>query len=273
MIAPSEARSDRQARSQGRVARRQDHHQRWLRACDVVVSSLALVALSPFLLLIALAIKLDSPGSVFYRQLRIGVDRRETGSSDDDERRTRDMGGRPFVLYKFRTMRTDAESETGPVWSGEDDDRVTRVGRFLRRHRLDEIPQLWNVLKGDMAIVGPRPERPSIVHRLRGDIDEYISRQRVPPGITGWAQINQASDQSVDDVRSKLRYDLEYVEQRSLPFDLRIMARTFPVMVEPDRVQSGTETDASSGQGQAEADPRRPSRPDRSRRLQREVAG
>lgn len=209
----------------------------WLRLCDVVVSSLALLVMSPFMLLIALAIKLDSRGPVFYRQLRIGVDRRENGSSDADGRRTRDMGGRPFMLYKFRTMRTDAEEDTGPVWSGEGDDRVTRVGRFLRRHRLDELPQLWNVLKGDMSVVGPRPERPSIVHQLRADIQHYLERQRVRPGITGWAQINQGSDQTVDDVRSKLEYDLEYVRERSLPFDLRIMARTLPVMVEPDRVQ------------------------------------
>lgn len=214
--------------------------ERWLRLCDVAVSSLALVAMSPVMLLIALAVKLDSPGPVFYRQLRVGVDRRDDGSPEADGRRTRDMGGRPFVLYKFRTMRTDAEAESGPVWSGKDDDRVTRVGRFLRRHRLDELPQLWNVLRGDMSIVGPRPERPSIVHELRDDIEGYLMRQKVRPGITGWAQINQASDRTVDDVRSKLRYDLEYLQARSLPFDLRIMARTLPVMVEPDRVQEGS---------------------------------
>lgn len=243
MIAPSnklEQKTDRNPLRLGALI----GGERWLRVCDVIVSSLALIAMSPFMLIIALAIKLDSRGPVLYRQLRIGVDRREPDSSDARGRRTRDMGGRPFVIYKFRTMRTDAEAETGPVWSGDDDDRVTRVGGFLRRHRLDELPQLWNVLRGDMAIVGPRPERPSIVHELRGDIEEYLTRQKVPPGITGWAQINQASDQTVDDVRSKLRYDLEYVEQRSLPFDLRIMARTFPVMVEPDRVQEGREVPA-----------------------------
>lgn len=261
MIAPSNSPIDQPALSPHPGALTTG--ERWLRICDVLVSSVSLLVMSPVMLLIALAIKLDSAGPVLYRQLRVGVDRREPGSRDAQGRRTRDMGGRPFVIYKFRTMRTDAEAETGPVWSGEEDDRVTRVGRFLRRHRLDEIPQLWNVLKGDMAIVGPRPERPSIVHDLRGNIDHYLMRQRVRPGITGWAQINQASDRTVDDVRSKLRYDLEYVEQRSLPFDLRIMARTFPVMVEPDRVQEGRgqEGEPEDTEGPLPPSTREPGRP------------
>lgn len=205
---------------------------RFLRVCDVVIATFALVLLSPILLAIAVAIKLDSDGTVLYRQLRIGVDRRQGRVDKEGGRRTHDLGGRPFLMYKFRTMRVDAERESGPVWARREDERVTRVGRFLREHRLDELPQFWNVLKGDMSIVGPRPERPSLVNYLRREIDAYQTRQRVRPGITGWAQINRDSDQTVDDVRSKLRYDLEYLEERSIAFDFRIMARTVPVMLE-----------------------------------------
>lgn len=219
------------------VPKRPSWQDRVLRACDVLIAALALVVLSPVLLAIALAIKLDSRGPAFYRQLRIGVDRRGGRADDDGGRRTRDLGGRPFLMLKFRTMRVDAEADSGPVWSSEGDDRVTRVGRFLRRHRLDELPQFWNVLKGDMSVVGPRPERPSLVTQLRREIDEYQVRQRVRPGITGWAQVNRDSDQTVDDVRAKLRYDLEYLDNRSIGFDFRIMARTIPVMLERELVE------------------------------------
>lgn len=220
---------------------------RVLRACDVVIAALALVVLSPVLLAIAVAIKLDSRGPAFYRQLRIGVDRRGARADDDGGRRTRDLGGKPFLMLKFRTMRVDAEADSGPVWSSEEDDRVTRVGRFLRRHRLDELPQFWNVLKGDMSVVGPRPERPSLVTQLRREIDEYQVRQRVRPGITGWAQVNRDSDQTVDDVRAKLRYDLEYLKNRSIGFDFRIMARTIPVMLERELVEIEGEEEAPEG--------------------------
>ncbi len=213
-----------------------------LRAVNIVVALVALTLLVPAIVAIAIAIKLDSRGPVLYRQIRIGLDRRsgrdrrEAPGRREDGRRSSDLGGKPFLMYKFRTMRTDAESETGPVWATETDSRTTRVGRFLRKYRLDEIPQFWNVLKGDMCVVGPRPERPSFVGRLQDEIDGYALRQRVPPGITGWAQVNQDADRSIDDVLQKLRYDLEYASRRSLWFDLRIMMRTLPVMLERERV-------------------------------------
>jgi lipopolysaccharide/colanic/teichoic acid biosynthesis glycosyltransferase len=140
------------------------------------------------------------------------------------------MGGRLFTIYKFRTMRVNAE-DAGAVWAAAHDARVTRVGAFLRSTRLDEIPQLVNVLKGDMNVVGPRPERPEIFVRLCDQVDRYQLRQRARPGITGWAQINLRYDTSIDDVRRKVELDLAYIERRSVVVDMRIMARTLPVML------------------------------------------
>lgn len=203
-----------------------------VRALDVTIAILAFAILSPLILLVAIVIKLDSRGPVVYRQLRIGIDRRQLGRGrSDDGNRVVNLGGRPFMIHKLRTMHVDAEHATGPVWASPDDPRATRVGKFLRAHRLDEIPQFWDVLHGDMSVVGPRPERPKLVGELRREIAEYSIRQRVCPGITGWAQINQGCDQSVDDVRMKLQYDLEYVRRKSLWFDLRIMLRTIPVIL------------------------------------------
>jgi len=204
------------------------------RVVDVVVATIALILLLPLSVAVAIAVLLDSRGPILYRQLRIGIDRRGQEPLDEASlaRRTADLGGSPFTIYKFRTMRVDAEEETGPVWAAPDDDRVTRVGRVLRRYRLDEIPQLINVVRGEMSIVGPRPERPLFVHQLRAEVEDYPLRHRVRPGITGWAQVNQEPDQSIDDVRGKLRYDLEYLEKRSLRFDLAIMLRTVPVMLQ-----------------------------------------
>lgn len=142
-----------------------------------------------------------------------------------------DHGGLPFRMYKFRTMRMDAERDGRAIWASKSDPRVTTVGRFLRRFRLDELPQLYNVIRGEMNIVGPRPERPMIFAELRQHIPEYQMRQRVRPGITGWAQINQAYDASVDDVRRKVSYDLEYLRRQGVLEDLRIMSMTIPVMV------------------------------------------
>jgi len=198
---------------------------------NFTVAAVALVVLLPVMLLIAVAIKLDSPGPVIFRQLRVGRDRRADRTERSGGRRSDDLGGRPFFIYKFRTMKVDAEQETGPVWADREDDRCTRVGRVLRRYRLDELPQLWNVLRGEMSVVGPRPERPGHVRMLRRQIEEYPERQRVRPGITGWAQINQESDSSVDDVRRKIRYDIEYLRQRSVLFDVEIMLRTPVVMI------------------------------------------
>ena len=200
------------------------------RAVNVVVAVVALVVLFPLILLVALAIKLTSRGPALYAQTRVGLDRRHSRSSNDD-RRVHDHGGRLFLMYKFRTMRVDAEIDGRAVWAQKNDPRVTLVGRVLRRTRLDELPQLYNVIRGDMNIVGPRPERPTIFARLRDDIPEYHMRQRVKPGITGWAQINQAYDACVDDVRRKVQYDLEYLSRQSVVEDIRIMSMTLPVML------------------------------------------
>jgi lipopolysaccharide/colanic/teichoic acid biosynthesis glycosyltransferase len=200
-----------------------------LRLLNVAVAALGIVVAAPLMLAIAIAVKLSSRGPVIYRQTRVGVDRRGGRGSEHAARRSNDVGGRPFTMCKFRTMRFDWGSSQ--VWARPDDDRVTAVGRFLRRYRLDELPQLFNVLAGDMNVVGPRPEQPDLFARLRAEIDRYPRRQGVPPGITGWAQINLAYDSSVDDVRKKLAYDLEYIGRRSPLEDLRIMAKTLPVML------------------------------------------
>ena len=156
-------------------------------------------------------------------------DRRARGRRGGD-RRAVDVGGRAFTMYKFRTMTVNAELE-GAVWATRNDARVTPIGGILRGTRLDELPQLVNVLRGDMNVVGPRLERPSIFMQLRKEIDRYHLRQRTKPGITGWAQINQNYDTSIDDVRRKVEYDLAYIERRSVVEDMRIMARTLPVMI------------------------------------------
>jgi len=200
------------------------------RVLNVVIAVVALVLLSPLILLAALAIRVTSRGPVLYSQIRVGVDRRWRFARSFD-RRVYDHGGALFKMYKFRTMQVNAEPDGRPVWASKQDPRVTLVGRFLRSTRFDEVPQLWNVIRGDMNIVGPRPERPAIFAELRKNIPEYPLRQRVKPGITGWAQVNQAYDCCIDDVRSKVRYDLEYVRRQSVVEDLRIMSMTLPVMV------------------------------------------
>jgi lipopolysaccharide/colanic/teichoic acid biosynthesis glycosyltransferase len=197
------------------------------RALNVAVALLALLVLLPVLLIIAVLIKMTSPGPVIYTQLRVGIDRR--GTDGGNWRRKVDYGGRLFSIYKFRTMHVDADAQE--VWASEEDPRVTRVGRFLRKYRLDELPQLVNVIRGDMNIVGPRPEQPTIFMSLRTRLDEYPVRQRVLPGITGLAQVSQPYDRCLDDVRRKLEYDLEYAKQVSAMEDLRIMLRTLPVMI------------------------------------------
>ena len=200
------------------------------RTMNVLVAAIALFVALPLLLLIALAIKLTSRGPVFYTQERVGLDRRVAGPKPENSRRVRDLGGKPFTIYKFRTMRVDAERLSGAVWATQDDPRVTPVGRFLRQYRLDEIPQLLNVVRGEMNIVGPRPERPTIFAELREHIKEYPQRQRAKPGITGLAQIYHHYDRSLDDVRTKVRFDLEYIRRRSLWEDVRIMLLTIPVV-------------------------------------------
>ncbi|MDH3427626.1 MAG: sugar transferase [Gemmatimonadota bacterium] len=206
-----------------------------LRVVNNLVAIAALALLSPIILIIAILIRIETKGPVFYRQTRVGLDRRNLdGREASIGRRVSDIGGQPFEIVKFRTMRVDAEDASGPVWATHGDPRVTKVGRMLRRTRLDEVPQFWNVLRGEMSIVGPRPERPTFVQQLRDEIAGYPLRQQVPPGITGWAQVNRPPDQSVDDVRAKVGFDLEYLKRRSVWFDLWIMLKTLPVMFERD---------------------------------------
>lgn len=201
------------------------------RLLNLAIAFIALIILAPVMLLIAVAVKVTSHGSVFYVQDRVGVDRRRRSRSPREDRRESNVGGRPFRILKFRSMRKDAEAGTGAVWATKQDPRVTSVGQFLRTTRLDELPQLINVVLGDMNIVGPRPERPSIFAELRENIDGYQLRQQARPGITGWAQINHSYDTSLDDVRVKIQLDLEYLARQSLAEDLKIMMRTLPVMI------------------------------------------
>ena len=204
--------------------------ERLSRSLNVALAAVALVVAFPVMVLVALAIWITSKGPVFYSQIRVGVDRRFRTSSASD-RRAHDYGGRLFRMYKFRTMRVDAEADGKAVWAQKIDPRTTLVGQFLRKTRLDELPQLYNVIRGDMNIVGPRPERPTIFAKLRDEVPQYAQRQRVKPGITGWAQINQSYVSCIDDVRSKVRFDLEYVQHQSFGHDLRIMSMTLPVML------------------------------------------
>lgn len=182
------------------------------RGGDIAFSLMLLVLFAPLLAATALAIKLESKGPVFYRQVRVG------------------RGGKLFRILKFRSMRADAET-SGARWAAENDDRVTRVGRFIRRMRIDEIPQAVNVLRGEMSFVGPRPERPEFVTLLRERIPHYDERHLVKPGITGWAQVNYAYGASIDDAREKLKYDLYYLENFSILLDVEIILRTVRVAI------------------------------------------
>jgi lipopolysaccharide/colanic/teichoic acid biosynthesis glycosyltransferase len=201
------------------------------RALNILVALLGLILAAPVMLLVAIAVKLTSRGPVFYTQTRVGLDRRVGGEGSLNRRRNADIGGLPFQIYKFRTMRVDAESGHGAVWASKDDPRVTPIGGFLRQYRLDELPQLLNVLKGEMNIVGPRPERPQIFAELRETIEQYPLRQRAKPGITGLAQVSQSYDSCIDDVRKKVEFDLRYLRRQSLAEDLKIMLKTIPVIL------------------------------------------
>ncbi len=203
--------------------------QRLRRALNVAVALVGLLLALPLMLVIALAIKLTSPGAVLFMQERVGIDRRNPYLPSGNWRRTVDHGGQLFKVYKFRTMVAGAGRRE--VWATPDDPRITRVGAFLRKYRLDEIPQLWNVVRGEMNIVGPRPEQPTIFKEIRAQLDEYHRRQRALPGITGWAQVNHHYDRTIEDVRTKLRYDLEYLQRQSVLEDLRIMLRTVPAVL------------------------------------------
>jgi lipopolysaccharide/colanic/teichoic acid biosynthesis glycosyltransferase len=225
------------ARPAGVVPR--DRSERANRVMNFTLALSALVALSPVLLVVSVLIKLTSRGPIFYRQTRVGLDRRgldralgrERPSGGSRNLRLRDLGGAAFTIYKFRSMAVNAEGDGGAVWASKQDARVTAIGKVMRQLRIDELPQLINVVRGDMNIVGPRPERPSIFLRLRADIPEYPQRQLAKPGITGWAQINNAYDASLEDVRRKVELDLEYIRRQSLAQDVKIMLQTIPVMV------------------------------------------
>jgi sugar transferase (PEP-CTERM system associated) len=183
------------------------------RLLDLLAGLLGLLLSIPLLPFVVIAIKLDSAGPALYRQQRVG------------------RAGKCFLCYKFRTMRADAEADLGPTWAGDEDPRITRVGRFLRMIRLDEIPQLWCVLKGDMALVGPRPERPEFVEWLRNEIPYYGTRHVVRPGITGWAQVKYKYGNTVEDAKQKLQYDLFYIKNASLGLDLLIMFHTIKTVL------------------------------------------
>ncbi|MCP1335911.1 TIGR03013 family XrtA/PEP-CTERM system glycosyltransferase [Futiania mangrovi] len=190
----------------------------WKRLFDGIVSLSILTLCLPILIGTYLAVRLDSKGPGFYRQRRVGLD------------------GKVFEVYKFRSMRTDAE-KAGAQWARQNDDRVTRVGRFIRRTRIDELPQLINVLSGDMSFVGPRPERPEFVAELSQEIPYYQDRHRVKPGITGWAQINYPYGASVEDTKEKLKYDLYYMKNCTLFLDFLILLKTIRVVLWPEGVR------------------------------------
>jgi len=184
------------------------------RILDILVSIFVLVVFSPFFFIIAMAIKFDSRGPVLYVQERVGY------------------RGRVFKLYKFRSMVIDAEKQSGPVWASQKDTRITRVGLLLRKMRMDELPQMYNILKGDMSLVGPRPERLFFVEKLKKKIPYYQLRLKIKPGLTGWAQIKHRYDSSLDDVKEKLKYDLYYIENMSLNMDFKILLATIFVVFE-----------------------------------------
>jgi exopolysaccharide biosynthesis polyprenyl glycosylphosphotransferase len=183
------------------------------RLMDVTISVVVLIVLAPFLLLVALFIRLGSPGPVIFRQERIG------------------RNGKPFVMNKFRTMVEDAERKTGPMWAKKNDPRITKIGYWLRKLRIDELPQLYNVIRGQMSLVGPRPEREHFVEQFKDQIPLYMRRLRVRPGITGWAQVKWKYDASLDDVKEKTKYDLYYVENISLRMDIKIIINTLITMI------------------------------------------
>jgi sugar transferase (PEP-CTERM system associated) len=183
------------------------------RLFGVVLSVLGLLITLPLLLLAAVSIKLDSRGPILYSQERCGRD------------------GKPFRLYKFRSMRCDAEKDCGAIWAQQNDPRVTRVGKILRKLRIDELPQMWNVLKGDMSFVGPRPERPEFVRELSEIIPFYTERHNVKPGITGWAQICYPYGATMEDARKKLEYDLFYIKNMNLFFDLAVIFQTIKIVL------------------------------------------
>ena len=183
------------------------------RASDFLLSTISLIVFSPLFILIGIIIKINSKGPIIYSQKRLGY------------------RGRPYNIYKFRSMVADAEEKSGPVWTLDDDPRITSIGKILRKYRIDEIPQFINVFLGQMSIIGPRPERPYFIEKLKEKFPLYERRFRVRPGITGWSQIKHPSDTKEEDVRQKLRYDFYYIENLSFNLDLKIFASTIAVVL------------------------------------------
>lgn len=216
------------------------------RITDIVISSIMLVCLLPLMLLVAIAVKLTSPGPVIFSQMRVGLnyrkprpDRRKrnaglpeavTENRRQSARRSDAGYGRPFVLYKFRTMRTDAE-KNGAQFAQKNDPRVTPIGRFMRKTRLDELPQLWNVLKGDMSLVGPRPERPEFIEKLSAEVPGYLHRLGLKPGLTGIAQVVNGYDNNIESFKRKVALDLLYLQNCCFWNDLKILFRTIRVVL------------------------------------------
>jgi lipopolysaccharide/colanic/teichoic acid biosynthesis glycosyltransferase len=210
------------------------------RIIDVLIAAVCLALFAPFFVIIGVLIWLDSPGPIIYKQVRVGqnrrrVDRRKLNFQFEADRRNGDRRkynvlGRPFHIYKFRTMVNGAEKGTGPVWAKQGDPRITRVGRLLRKRRLDEFPQLFNVLVGDMSLVGPRPERPHFIKRFSTHIENYKQRFWLRPGITGLAQVSAGYDSSVACLRNKTKYDLKYIKHWHITEDLIIILRTIAIM-------------------------------------------
>jgi lipopolysaccharide/colanic/teichoic acid biosynthesis glycosyltransferase len=212
------------------------------RTLDIVGAVTGLILTSPLFIIVPLLVKLESRGPVFYSQVRVGMNRRRGGrryhteelaltDGRQRERRRQDYLGQVFKVYKFRTMVVDAEKSSGPVWATKGDPRITRIGRIMRKSRIDEIPQFWCVLKGDMSLVGPRPERPHFVSELSGKIEGYAGRLETKPGLTGLAQVTNGYDSSIASVARKVESDLTYIRNRSLWLDFKIMLKTVRVVI------------------------------------------
>ncbi len=184
------------------------------RIFDILISLTLLIFLFPLFVVVAIAIKLETPGPIFYSQQRLGKD------------------GRIFAVHKFRSMYQDAEKRSGPVWASKNDPRITKVGRILRKTRIDELPQLMNVLKGDMSFIGPRPERPFFANQFKKQIPFYMARLKTKPGITGLAQVTVGYDETIEDVKEKIKKDIEYIENKdSLALNLKILLKTILVVL------------------------------------------
>lgn len=211
------------------------------RAMDIIGALVGLILTSPLWLLIPLLIKLTSRGPVFYSQVRVGINRRkksrrsyqmmDVSERRDRDRRREDYAGYTFKVIKFRTMVNEAEKASGPVWATKNDPRITKLGNFLRKSRIDEIPQFINVLIGDMSLVGPRPERPKFVSELSKKVEGYADRLKVKPGITGMAQVENGYDTSVSSVVNKIRHDLDYINRQSIWLDIKILLKTVIVVI------------------------------------------